>query len=123
MTRGTLVFDGDCAFCTSSARLLMRLAPAVRIVPWQTTDLPALGLTEAQCSEAVQWVGPSGEHAAGETAIARVLQTSSVALRLAGLAILGTRPVSAWVYRWVAAHRQHMPGGTPACAVPKEPAA
>lgn len=43
--RPTLVFDGDCGFCTSSARLLERIGPDAEIVPWQRADLDRLGIT------------------------------------------------------------------------------
>lgn len=53
-SRPLLVFDGDCAFCTSSARLLARIAPAAEMVAWQQIDLAELGLTEeAVCRCAV----------------------------------------------------------------------
>jgi hypothetical protein len=52
-----LLYDGDCAFCTSCARGLQRLEPDAEITPWQLTDLTALGVTEEQAAAAVQWVG------------------------------------------------------------------
>ncbi|MGH3743804.1 MAG: thiol-disulfide oxidoreductase DCC family protein [Mycobacteriales bacterium] len=110
-----MLFDGDCGFCTSSARLLARIAPAVRILPWQAGDLAALGLTEAACRESVRWVGGEGSHAAGEVAIARALQSAGGPWPAAGRLVLAARPLSGWVYRWVSAHRSSLPGGTPVC--------
>ena len=44
-----LVFDGDCAFCSTSARFVserLRRSPAdYAVEPWQRLDLDALGLT------------------------------------------------------------------------------
>ena len=44
-----LVFDGDCAFCTTSAgvitRRLRRSPDDYAVQPWQHLDLDALGLT------------------------------------------------------------------------------
>lgn len=120
----TFVYDGDCAFCTMCARFLERRIPTTAVVvPWQFADLDALGLTRAQCVEAVQWVPASGPSAAGPVAIARLLRASGGPLwRLAGR-VLDLRPVTAlaWpAYRWVARNRHRLPGGTPACAIPSD---
>lgn len=127
MTRPTFVYDGDCAFCTACARFLERRIPTgAQVVPWQFTDLDALGLTAAECAEAVQWVGGPGDRAAGPDAIARLLLTSDTPLwRVAGrLFRLPPVRVAAWpAYRWVARNRHRMPGGTAACAVVPPPVA
>src|SRR2546430_11445832 len=52
-----LVFDGDCGFCTASARFLERyIRPPARVVAWQHADLAEIGLTRAQGARA----GPGG---------------------------------------------------------------
>ncbi len=116
------VYDGDCAFCTSCAEFIGRRVPTrARVVPWQLANLDALGLTVAQCEEAVQWVGVDGRTSAGPEAIGRLLHSSGKAWHpLAWL--LERRPVRAlaWpAYRWVARNRHRMPGGTAACALPQ----
>ena len=68
-----LVYDGDCAFCTSCARLLERIGPEAEIVAWQLTDLAELGITEEQAADAVQWVEIDGTVRSGHEAIAAVL--------------------------------------------------
>ncbi|HET8661743.1 MAG TPA: DCC1-like thiol-disulfide oxidoreductase family protein [Micromonosporaceae bacterium] len=119
--RPTFVYDGDCAFCTSCARFVVRQVPTTAdVLPWQHADLVALGLAADECAAAVQWVGADGRTAAGPEAIAELLRTSRPAWRLAGWA-LGLRPVlaAAWpAYRWVARNRHRLPGGTAACALP-----
>lgn len=119
---GTLVFDGDCGFCTSSVRLLHRLglAPRAAVVPWQQADLARLGLTREQCEQAVQWVASDGRTHGGAQAVAAVLLASPPPWPLLGAA-LRVPPLSwlaAAVYGWIAAHRGRLPGGTPACAPP-----
>jgi len=120
----TFVYDGDCAFCTMCARFIeRRIHTGAVVIPWQWADLDALGLTRAQCVEAVQWV-PSGggQTSAGPVAIARLLRSSGPLWRLAGR-VLGLRPVTAlaWpAYRWVARNRHRLPGGTAACAIPAD---
>ncbi|HEY3010954.1 MAG TPA: DCC1-like thiol-disulfide oxidoreductase family protein [Micromonosporaceae bacterium] len=122
MARPTFVYDGDCAFCTSCARFIERWIPTdAAVVPWQFVDLDALGLTVAECADAVQWVAADGTVAAGPEAIALLLRDSRrQPWRMAGR-LLGLRPVRAlaWpAYRWVARNRHRLPGGTAACAVP-----
>ena len=127
MVRPTLVFDGDCGFCTASVNWLKRWCrPAVRFVPWQTLDLAAHGLTEAQVTTAVQWL-PVSDHApirSGAAAVARVLLRSRWPWRPVG-ALMRMPPISwlaAVVYRIVSANRHRLPGSTPACAVPAQAA-
>ena len=122
-TQPVLVFDGDCAFCTTSAefiaRWLRRSPTDFAIEPWQHLDLPALGLTAAECDEAVRWVAANGIRDAGHVAIARALRASRWWVRPVGVALL--LPGVSWlvgrVYAWVAANRHRLPGGTPACSL------
>lgn len=125
-TAPTLVYDGDCAFCTSCAEfvgrhIVRRDGPTqVTVVPWQFADLDSLGLGVAECQAAVQWVGVDGTRAAGPEAIAHLLRTGRPPWRPLGC-LLARRPVLplAWpLYRWVARNRHRMPGGTAACALP-----
>jgi predicted DCC family thiol-disulfide oxidoreductase YuxK len=122
MDQPTFVYDGDCAFCTTCADFIGRRIPTgAKVVPWQFADLDALGLTAAQCEEAVWWIGTDGVRAAGPDAIARLLGASRPGWRLLG-AVLRLPPVRAvaWPgYRWVARNRHRLPGGTAACALPQ----
>ena len=117
----TLVFDGDCGFCTRSVDLMPKsIARTTVVVPYQRADLASLGLTAEQCAEAVQWVGDDGSIASGSTACGRALQQGSLPWRILGTLLL-TPPLSwlsAGLYRLVAQNRMRLPGGTPACALP-----
>lgn len=117
----TLVYDGDCGICTTSARLVTRLGlRADVVVPWQRADLATLDLTAAQCQEAVQFV-EDGRVTSGHEAIARLLLRSAWWWRPIALPLLV--PPMSWlaarVYRWVADNRYRLPG-TAACAMPQE---
>jgi predicted DCC family thiol-disulfide oxidoreductase YuxK len=120
--RPTFVFDGDCSFCTSCAQFIERRIPShATVVPWQFADLNALGLTQAQAEEAVQWVAADGTIASGPDAIALLLRDAGRFWTVPGRA-LQLRPVrfAAWpAYRWVADHRHLLPGGTAACSLPQ----
>jgi predicted DCC family thiol-disulfide oxidoreductase YuxK len=123
--RPVLVFDGDCAFCTKCAHAVERIRPEADVVPWQFADLADLGITEAQATEAVRWVEPDGTVRSGHEAIAASLIAAGGVWKLAGRALLapGISSSAAAAYRLVARNRYRLPGGTPACAMPrKEPA-
>ncbi len=113
-----LVFDGDCAFCTSCARLLERIGPEAEIVAWQVADLDELGITAVEAAEAVQWIGTDGTVRSGHEAIAAVLARAGRPWRIAGRTLLlpGVSRVAAAGYRLIARNRHRLPGGTPACA-------
>jgi predicted DCC family thiol-disulfide oxidoreductase YuxK len=117
--RPILVFDGDCGFCTASADFARRwVRPRARIAPWQRLDLAALGLTEADCTAAVQWVDAKGDIRSGAGAVAATLRAGRppwpVLGRLIDAPVL--RPLASRVYALVAANRGRLPGSTPACA-------
>jgi predicted DCC family thiol-disulfide oxidoreductase YuxK len=119
----TLIYDGDCGFCTSAVRLVeRRLRPRCTIAPWQVTDLRSLGIPRKRAASEVLWVTPSGQVHAGAHAVAELLLHTGGLWRCVG-AVLTWPPVS-WlasgVYTVVARNRGRLPGGTPACALPAE---
>lgn len=121
--RPVLIYDGDCAFCTSSVRFAeRRLRPRCEISPWQFADLDALGVTRERAEYEVLWVTPAGVVHGGVQAVARLLQDADRGWYVPG--VLLTLPPLRWiahgVYRLVASHRERMPGGTPACALPAD---
>jgi predicted DCC family thiol-disulfide oxidoreductase YuxK len=122
VTTPVLVYDGDCAFCSSCARFVERRIPThASTIPWQFADLGALGLTQEECEAAIQWVDAKGGTAAGPDAIAALLRDAGRFWGPIG-STLRLKPVRAvaWpAYRWVADHRHLMPGGTAACSLPQ----
>jgi predicted DCC family thiol-disulfide oxidoreductase YuxK len=115
-----LIFDGDCAFCTSTATYLARrLPPDAAAIPWQHIDLAALGATPDRAQREVLWIDPSGIRG-GATAVAAALRTCRpVTWRAVGVAL--DLPPLRWLapsaYRLIARNRHRLPGGTPACAL------
>ncbi|MEU6621924.1 DUF393 domain-containing protein [Streptomyces litmocidini] len=123
-SRPVLVYDGDCGFCTTSANFAeRRVRPRCDIVPWQFADLDALGVTQERAEYEVLWVTPSGAVDGGAQAVAKALLSAGGAWAPLGAVLLlpGIRRVARGVYRLVAAHRHRLPGGTPACAIPRRP--
>jgi len=121
-----LIFDGDCGFCTMSVDFMKRwIRPQAQIIAWQFADLDDLGLTEAECTEAVQWVPTSGNHTSGAAAVADVLRASPAPWPVAGVVMAAplVRVVADRVYKLIAKNRYRLPGSTPACKVAAQSAA
>lgn len=121
-SRPVFVYDGDCGFCSTTARFIRKWvdrSELVSIKPWQSLDLASLSLTEQQCIDAAQFVSLDGSARAGHRAIAAALTHGPLAWRIVGR-ILTLGPID-WVagrvYIWVAAHRTMLPGGSPTCDV------
>lgn len=119
------VFDGDCGFCTSSAtwvskRLRRRYGVNAEIVPWQRTDLAAINTTSSRAKKEALWVDAYGNVSGGAQAFAEWLKFRGGAYGWIGetMSSPAVAPVASVVYRLVAANRSHLPGGTPACALP-----
>ncbi|WP_049576455.1 thiol-disulfide oxidoreductase DCC family protein [Streptomyces sp. SBT349] len=122
-TLPVLVYDGDCAFCTTAVRFARRrIRPRCDATPWQFADLAALGTTRRRAEHEVLWVTPNGRVHGGARAVAKLLLSAGGAW--AALGALLTLPPMRWaaagIYRVIAANRQRMPGGTPACALPPD---
>ena len=116
--RPVLLYDGDCSFCTTCARVLLRIRPDAEILAWQLTDLAALGINEEQATAAVQLVQTDCTVRSGHEAIAATLSTAGRIYGIVGRMLLlpGISWIAAKVYGLVARNRHRLPGGTPACA-------
>lgn len=113
-----LLYDGDCSFCSSCARLIeRRIRPRATVVPFQLAELGELGVSEAQAAEALQWVDADGAVRSGHEAVAAMLSTAGPAWRLLGrlLTLPVASKLAAAAYELIAANRRRLPGGTPAC--------
>lgn len=118
----TLVFDGDCGFCTTSVNWLERTLPAFPpATPFQWADLESLGVTEAEARDRVWLVTKAGRFG-GHLAVSTLLRHQPVAgWRFLGwlIAAPGFSLIAAGVYALVARYRYRLPGGTPACRMPQ----
>ena len=117
-----LIFDGDCGFCTTTAnRIHKESSTPIEVRPWQWTELAEFALTEAEASAKVQMFA-DGKVYAGHAAFAKILRLQKQWwFQLLG-AFLVIPPFS-WGarvgYYYVAKYRHKLPGGTPACALPR----
>lgn len=114
-----MIFDGDCAFCSSAARLLRRMTRSrIAIRPFQHLELSTYGLTDELTSKAVYYISSDGTYAAAR-AVARCLIDSGTAWAHAGrlLDFLPFRPIARYAYYVIAKNRHRLPGGTPECSL------
>lgn len=118
--RSTVLFDADCGFCTRAAGLLRRLPLEVDVVALQSADLAKLGVDADRALAEMPYVDQDGSVVYGHAAVAAALRTGPRPLRIVGRLLVapGIGRVAATTYRWIARHRQRLPGGTAACALP-----
>jgi predicted DCC family thiol-disulfide oxidoreductase YuxK len=117
-----LIFDGDCAFCSSSVRVAQRVIGRMpRAEPYQFADLVALGLTAEECNQAVQYVARDRHVYSAHDAVSALLLGAGGGWWVLGalLRLPGVHWLSGVGYRWVARNRHRLPGGTPACSLAK----
>jgi len=119
----TLIFDGDCGFCTSAAnQIVKRSKTKIVAFPWQFTDLSQYSLTQAEVADQV-YLAIDNQNFGGHEAFAMVFRVQPNSfLRLMGKTMMSKylRWVTRPTYRLVARYRHKLPGGTPACKLPRE---
>lgn len=118
-----VIYDGDCAFCTTSVQFLQRrIRRHPRFEPWQFLDLVSIGISQESCEQAVQFIDANGSVHSGERAIAHLLIHGGKGWKVMGgvLLVPGIRHVAGAVYRWIAQNRHRLPGGTAQCSLPAE---
>lgn len=105
-----LVFDGDCGFCTASARWIESLGPQAEA--WQRLDLTELHLTVAEVDEAAWWIDGAGRKYRGHLAIGHALKAAGGVWGFIGAVLV--RPPVSWiarpVYALIARNRKKLPG-------------
>lgn len=116
-----LIFDGDCGFCTTSARWAERRFDIEHVEPWQSLDLEAFGITSQECERAAQYVRRDGRVFAGELAFAEALIEHGGRWGRVGrlMRAPGVRQLGGVVYRLIARNRHRLPGSTDACRIPQ----
>lgn len=120
--RGLLLYDADCGICTRAAAFVPRLGMHVSVRPLQHVDLAALGVSSSRAEHEIPYVTPTGKVAYGHLAIAHLLDTAALPLRIVGR-VMRIWPVSTicrWMYQGIAANRSRLPGSSPSCERPAQ---
>lgn len=118
MSQKTLIYDGDCGFCSSSAKWLQSKSVRFSIVQWQLIpDLSLLGLTLENVQTAAYLVDQNKVIGRGSDAISKCLSMCKFPYNFLGHLILlpGIRQIARPVYRIIAKNRHAMPGSTDSC--------
>ena len=116
-----LIFDGDCGFCTVSAKRVKSLVSNLSILAWQSVQLADYGLTESQVTERAYLFEPGADTPkGGSDAIFGALAIADNKL-IRFLAKLWLYPPLVWVgrltYPVLARNRHKLPGATDACRI------
>ena len=109
---GTLIYDGDCGFCTATARWAeRRLSDDYQVVPSQQTDLAAFGLTDEDVARSAWWIDPNGTRSDEHRCIANALRAMRAHWPALGrlLTLRPISPLAGWTYRLIAGNRYRLP--------------
>ncbi|MYG93429.1 MAG: DUF393 domain-containing protein [Acidimicrobiia bacterium] len=108
MPLNILIYDGDCGFCTSTAKWAkQRLNSNYQVVPWQHLNLDDFGLSKADVNRSAYWVDSNGNLYEEHRCIAKVLSAMDRPWKFIG-SLLTFGPinlVARAVYRLIAANR------------------
>lgn len=120
LSAGTLIYDGDCGFCTATARWVeRRLSDDYQVIPSQQTDLDALGLTQDDVARSAWWIDSDGTGSDEHRCIAKALGAMRAPWPALGrvLTLGPISPLARGVYRLVANNRYRIrrPGSAPTC--------
>ena len=111
-----LLYDGECGFCTRSARRVRQLGCEVETVPWQSwTPLTSHGITAQAAAVKIHLVDGNRIRIGHEAIAGTLLRSRYAVVRLAGR-VIGSRPLrplARRVYAAVSANRQRLPGDLP----------
>lgn len=108
---GTLIYDGECGFCTTSAKWARHRLPAPHAIAasqsFSGAELRAMGLTRDDVMRAAWWYEAGTPPVEGAECISRTLLAIGGRAAWVGrlLWLPGVRVLSGIVYRWVAANR------------------
>ncbi len=115
-----LIYDGDCGFCTRSAKWIgSRLGDRHRVLPYQSLDIAEYGLTIDDVTNAAFWIDAHRTAHRGHLAIGRSLVAVGGFWGIVGRIII--HPPVSWiakpVYGLIARNRSSLPGATDACKI------
>ena len=113
-----VIYDGDCAFCSSAARFAQRrVAPNLNYSPYQLTELAKHGISTEQARSSLKFVTDSNDVLSAHLAVSQIMRNGNKVWRLVG--IISTLPIvrslAALGYMVPAKYRHKLPGGTATC--------
>jgi len=116
----TLIFDGDCGFCTRSVHWLIGRGGQFEYLPWQNfEDLDSLGITLDMVHNSAVFVTRSGDLALGSNAIGEAMKRCGGSISILGR-FINLSYVSFFAqsfYRIIAKNRGRLPGSDGTCGI------
>lgn len=119
--RVELLYDADCGFCMRALAVLRRLDRHRRVTAYalqESGSLERFGVDEQQALDAAWAREPDGRLHRGAGALNAALSAAiGTRLPVRMYRLPGIRAAQDAGYRWVAANRYRLPGGSSACTV------
>lgn len=115
------LYDDDCGVCHEGTTAIReRIRPPIPLVPYQSVDTSALGVSDALLAEGPVLVRADGRLSVGPAAMAGVLQASRRPYRWLGrtMDLPGIRHLLAAAGPHMYQQRHRLPGASGSCAVP-----
>ena len=115
------LYDDDCGVChQGTSTIRERIAPPIPLVPYQSVDTAALGVSDELLAEGPVLVRPGGHVSVGPAALAGLLRSSRRPYRWIGAAmdVPGVRHLLAAAGPHMYRQRHRLPGASGSCAVP-----
>lgn len=115
------LYDDDCGVCRDgTAAIRERVKPPVPIVPYQSVNTAALGVTDEQLSDGPVLVLADGRVSVGPAAMAELMRVSGRPYRWIGrfMGLPGIRQGLAAAGPHMYRRRHHLPGASGSCALP-----
>jgi predicted DCC family thiol-disulfide oxidoreductase YuxK len=113
-----VIYDGDCAFCSSAARLAQkRIAPKLTYSPYQFTELAKYAITVQAAQSSLKFVAASGQVFSANFAVSQIMRSGNRFWNIVGVVVdlPIIRSLAALGYNLTAKYRHKLPGGTPTC--------
>lgn len=118
--KSLLIYDGDCAFCSSTIRIIEKYVKNhPEIAPYQWAKLKEYGLTIEECQKEIKFVSTDGNITTGARAFSRFFSACPTPWKLIGKLLSAPiiSQIARKVYNWIAKNRYRLPGGTPTCGI------
>lgn len=120
------LYDDDCGVChEGTTAIRARIAPPIPLVPFQSVDTQALGVSDELLAEGPVLVHGNGRVSVGPAAMAGLLRASRRPYSWIGAAmdLPGIRQILAAAGPRMYRQRHRLPNASGSCAVPASPPA
>lgn len=115
---GTLIYDGDCGFCSATVKWLKDNGGNFDSLPWQKIpDLKSVGLTLQMVTTSAVFISDSGVISLGSSAIGEAMKSCSKPVSCLGKAVTSRlfESLAQRGYKLIAKNRGRLSRATRSC--------